>query len=128
SDLWKEVEVCVDRAMRESPELIVWGAGQLTLKLLAETSLSHAKLAAIIDSNPIHQGRTLAGARVLSPGDVGGLSQPILIATLMHQKEIVAQIKTLGLTNEVILLPENSEGGAPLDSSVEEPGRTVITD
>src|SRR5438128_9076694 len=44
ADLWKKVEVCVDHAIRHSPDLIVWGAGQLTLKLLAETNLSRAKL------------------------------------------------------------------------------------
>jgi SAM-dependent methyltransferase len=96
----------IAEAMRYSDELIVWGAGQLTLKLLAETCLAKAKVTAFIDSNPIHQGRRLAGAPILAPTAIAGTRQPILIGTTLHHREIVAQIERLGLTNPIVLLPE----------------------
>jgi hypothetical protein len=112
SALWSQIDCRIGEALRGSPELIVWGTGQLTLKLLAETQLSQAKITAFVDSNPIHQGRQLRGAPILSPGGIRGYSQPILIGTLLHHTQILAQIEEMGLNNPVILLPEASPLGA----------------
>jgi SAM-dependent methyltransferase len=98
------IDKCIRNALGE--ELIVWGAGQLTLKLLAETSLAKAKIVAFVDSNPIHHGRRLAGAPILAPGEMREYGQPILIGTTLHHREILAQIERLGLKNRTILLPE----------------------
>ena len=106
SALLGKIDACIGRAMESSPELIVWGAGQLTLKLLAGTRLSRANVVAFVDSNPIHQGRRLAGTPIPAPGAVRAFGQPILIRTLLHQKQIQEQILGLGLTNSVFLLPE----------------------
>lgn len=86
--------------------MIVWGVGQLTLKLLAQTCLAEAKVTAFVDSNPIHQGRRLAGAPILAPTALAGLRQRILIGTTLHHRAIMAQIEKLGLTNPIVLLPE----------------------
>jgi len=112
SALWEQIDCRIGEALRDSPELIVWGTGQLTLKLLAETQLSQGKVAAFVDSNPIHQGRQLCGAPILAPSDIRGYSQPILIGTLLHHTQILAQIKEMGLSNPVILLPEAGPLGA----------------
>lgn len=93
-------------ALRESDEVIVWGTGQLTLKLLADTCLSRARIVAFVDSNPIHQGKRLAGVPVLAPGSLGGLDQPIVIGTTLHHREIATAIERLKLPNRVIVLPE----------------------
>jgi len=107
SALLHEIDCRIGEALRDSPELIVWGTGQLTLKLLADTQLSDAKVAAFVDSNPIHQGRQLRGAPILAPGALRGYTQPILIGTLLHHRQILAQIEAMGLPNRVILLPES---------------------
>jgi len=96
----------IDQALAESPELVIWGAGQLTLKLLAETRLSEARIAAVVDSNPIHHCKRLAGAEIVPPAALRAYPQPILIGTLLHHQAIQAQIAALGLPNRLILLPE----------------------
>ena len=106
SVLLREIDDRIGEALRGSAEMIVWGAGQLTLKLLAETQLAHAKVAAFVDSNPIHQGRQLRGVPILPPGALLEYTQPILIGTLLHHRQILAQIEAMGLRNRVILLPE----------------------
>ena len=63
----RRIDHFLTETFRTSPELLVWGVGQLTLKLLAETELRHAKVVAFVDSNPIHQGRRLAGIPILPP-------------------------------------------------------------
>ena len=113
SVLLKTIDTRIREALSTSPVLIVWGTGQLTLKLLAETCLSQAKVAAFVDSNPIHQGRRLAGAPILAPSAIREYKQPILIGTMLHHREILSQIEKLGLENRIILLPE----GGPKDST-----------
>ncbi|HJT87179.1 MAG TPA: class I SAM-dependent methyltransferase [Bryobacteraceae bacterium] len=104
--LLREIDSRIAEAVDGSPELLVWGAGQLTLKLLSDSSLARARVAAFIDSNPIHQGRRLAGAPILAPQELAAYSQPILVGTLLHHKQILAQIRALRLSNRIILLPE----------------------
>jgi 2-polyprenyl-3-methyl-5-hydroxy-6-metoxy-1,4-benzoquinol methylase len=106
SALLKSIDDCIREAFQQSDELVVWGTGQLTLKLLAETSLSTGRVAAFVDSNPIHHGRRLAGAPIVAPAALGGYTQPILIGTTLHHREIVKQIEGLGLKNRIVLLPE----------------------
>lgn len=84
--------------------LIVWCAGQLTLKLLAETSLGRADIVAFVDNNPINHQKNLHGKPILPPAKISQLDEPILIATLLHHQSIAKQIRDMGLTNEIILL------------------------
>jgi ubiquinone/menaquinone biosynthesis C-methylase UbiE len=104
--LLKTIDDRIREALASSRGLIVWGTGQLTLKLLAETCLAGANIAAFVDSNPIHQGRRLAGAPILAPPAIREYKQPILIGTMLHHREILSQIEKLGLENRIILLPE----------------------
>jgi hypothetical protein len=106
SALLAAIDDRIAAALAESGEVIVWGTGQLTLKLLADTCLSKAKVVAFVDSNPIHQGRLLAGVRVLAPGSLAGFDQPIIVGTTLHHREIAAAIERLELRNRVVLLPE----------------------
>ena len=104
--LMRRIEESIAAALAESDEVVVWGAGQLALKLLAETSLGRARIAAFVDSNPVHQRKQLAGAPIVAPAEAHAYMQPILVATMLHHREISEQIQMLGLQNPVVLLPE----------------------
>ncbi len=85
--------------------LLVWGVGQLTMKLLAETSLGEMPIAAFIDANPIHHGKRLRGLPILAPRELRDRTTPILLATLLHQKDITEIIRDqLKLPNPIIAL------------------------
>lgn len=86
--------------------LIVWGTGQLTLKLLAETELGSSTIAAFVDGNPVHHGKKLRGVTILSPEDVGKLpAHPIVIGTTLHHRAIRERIRgPLALNNEIVTL------------------------
>jgi SAM-dependent methyltransferase len=88
--------------------VILWGAGQFAMKLLALPSLAQIQVSAVVDNNPILRGKTLAGAPILGPQEIADTSEPIIIATLLHAEEISAQIRRLGLTNRVLSLAQNS--------------------
>ncbi|MBC2593027.1 class I SAM-dependent methyltransferase [Ruficoccus amylovorans] len=86
--------------------VIVWGTGQLTLKLLAETRLGQAEIAAFVDSNPCNQGKELQGIAILPPAALRDMpAHPIIIGTMLHNKVIREQItQELQLANPVIEL------------------------
>jgi len=104
--------------LANTPRVILWGAGQLAMKLLALPCLAQTEVRALVDNNPILRGKTLAGAPIIGPGGIGpqemgprniaATREPIIIATLLHADEISAQIRRLGLSNPVISLPHNS--------------------
>ena len=92
--------------LENSVDVIVWGTGQLAMKLLAETSLAKANIVAFVDGNPINQGNIIAGVAVLAPHQIQAraMRQPIVITSTISQDAICNVIKTMNLPNSVILL------------------------
>jgi hypothetical protein len=86
--------------------VLVWGAGQLTLKLLAETRLATADIVAFTDGNPVYHGKTLRGRPIISPHRVKELPPlPIILGTLLHHAAIEQRIRgELCLSNPVVTL------------------------
>jgi hypothetical protein len=94
--------------------VIVWGAGQLAMKLLALPCLERTRIRALVDNNPVLRGKTLAGALILAPSALAASREPIVIATLLYADEIAVQIRRLGLTNPILsLLPRTIDEVRP---------------
>jgi SAM-dependent methyltransferase len=86
--------------------VIVWGVGQLTLKLLVETTLSSADIVAFTDGNPLHHGKTLHSRPILAPEALRTLPpHPIVIGSMLHHAAIADRIKhELALPNPLVTL------------------------
>jgi len=86
--------------------VIVWGTGQLTLKLLAETRLAQASITAFVDGNPINHGKTLRGTKILPPDALKQLpGHPIVIGSMLHHGAITEKIRgSLRLANRIVEL------------------------
>jgi len=100
----EEIDAHLQRVLAQTPEVLVWGTGQLLMKLLAETALSNARIVAFVDSNPINQGKSLRGIPVLAPSQVKPSTHPIIVASILHHGAIIENIRQLGLPNPVIAL------------------------
>ena len=100
----KEIDTRITTALTQNKRIIVWGTGQLVMKLLVETTLADAEIIAFVDNNPINQGKTLRGVRIVAPDQLGYYSEPILISSTLHQQAIVQQISEMGIKNRLILL------------------------
>jgi hypothetical protein len=74
------------------------------MKLLGETCLAQARIAAFVDGNPINHGKLLKGIPVLSPAQVNGSKSPIIVASIIQGQAIAKAIQQLNLPNPVILL------------------------
>jgi 2-polyprenyl-3-methyl-5-hydroxy-6-metoxy-1,4-benzoquinol methylase len=96
----------LETQLSNQPRIMLWGAGQLAMKLLALPCFRSTKICALVDSNPILRGKRFGRAPVLGPQEIAGTSEPIVIGTLLHTGEIVSQIRRVGLRNPVFeLLP-----------------------
>ncbi len=86
--------------------VIVWGTGQLTFKLIAETPLGQANIAAWVDGNPINQGKIFRGLPVLAPEALRDLPpHPIIVGSLVNHEAIIERIRRdLHLPNPIITL------------------------
>jgi 2-polyprenyl-3-methyl-5-hydroxy-6-metoxy-1,4-benzoquinol methylase len=99
--------------LRRFKTVILWGAGQLAMKVLALPCLETTAIRAIVDSNPILRGKKFRRSPVVAPYEIAGTSETIVITSLLHANEIAAQIRQLGLSNPVVpLLPtsQSAEG------------------
>lgn len=93
--------------------VLVWGAGTHTQRLLAEGRLSGVTIVAFVDSNPHLQGSTVAGRPIIPPVEVCNYGEPVLISSMISQRDIELQIReTLRLPNEIITMYEPSATGA----------------
>ncbi len=104
--MMNDIDARIGSLLARSSSIIVWGTGQLAMKLLAETSLSGANIVAFVDNNPINQGKILKGIPIVSPDELMNLSAPILITTLLHHKAIAEQIRSMKIKNEIVFLSE----------------------
>jgi 2-polyprenyl-3-methyl-5-hydroxy-6-metoxy-1,4-benzoquinol methylase len=125
TELREDIEIYIERSreildaidarlrsvLERSPEVVVWGTGQLAMKLLAESALGDAKIVAFIDGNRINQGQRLQGAPILAPDEARNYPQPIVVTTTIHQDAIARTVtEEMGLTNELVLLRDALAG------------------
>lgn len=103
-ELMRQIDGRIARVLVESDEVIVWGTGQLAMKLLGETCLGRARIAAFVDGNPINQGKVLLGSPILAPSQVPGSSTPIIVTSIIQARAIANAIAQLDLPNPVVLL------------------------
>jgi hypothetical protein len=81
---------------------VVWGVGQLTLKLLAETCLGQADVQYFAEGNAVHWGKQLQSTPIVSPSQLDELFQskpelraaPIVIGSTIHQDAIIARVQS----------------------------------
>ena len=102
--LLARIDANIRRLLNKYSELILWGTGQLTMKLLEDTCLRTAKISAFVDGNPINQGRILHGAKVIPSSEITARDTPILVCSLINEDSILETIRDLNLPNPVATL------------------------
>jgi 2-polyprenyl-3-methyl-5-hydroxy-6-metoxy-1,4-benzoquinol methylase len=107
--MMSEINVRLEEALGRAREVVIWGTGQLAMKLVGCAPLARRRIVACVDTNPIHHGKTLHGAPIVAPEDLGSMSCPIVITSLLHQAPIARKIQSMGLHNEIVILREFPE-------------------
>jgi|SRR6516164_9424625 len=99
------IRAVIEQSLRPGERMIVWGVGTLALRLIATGGLDPANISLFVDSNPKYQQQQLRGIPIVSPANISGRPEPILISSCSSQDSIRKQIRHgLGLKNPLILL------------------------
>jgi len=102
--LMARIDANIRKLITEYPEIIVWGTGQLTMKLLADTCLRDARITAFVDGNPINQGKSLHGSKIIAGSEINARTTPILVCSLINADSILETIRDLKIPNGVFTL------------------------
>jgi SAM-dependent methyltransferase len=87
--------------------IMLWGAGNVAMRLLARTCLADASIVALIDASPQKQGLHFAGVPVIAPADAVASTGPVVVASMYHDVEIAAVARErLGAEREIVLLTD----------------------
>jgi SAM-dependent methyltransferase len=86
------ISAAIDALVEGREELVVWGAGALTARLLVDTRLAQARIVAFVDSDSALHGRTLAGRPVLPPESLRGGLGTVLVASVRWESEILSAL------------------------------------
>jgi SAM-dependent methyltransferase len=108
ADLMRRIDTHLQAALMGARRVIVWGTGELTAKLLADTVLAEADIEQFVDSNPVNQGRALQGRPIVAPHALRSGVEPIVVSSILHAPAITRTIRELGLANPVVTLPAHT--------------------
>jgi FlaA1/EpsC-like NDP-sugar epimerase len=100
-------EIPVDR------DVAIWGAGQLTMKLLRDTVLAERRVVAIVDGSPQRQGLHLDGLPVVGPDALRARPDvPVVIGSFHSERSIVRMMRErYELRNRAVLLYRTPSAG-----------------
>lgn len=78
----------IKKLVKSKEEIVIWGLGSLTSRLLATTELKKANIKFFVDSNINQQGKTINKLPVKSPEVLKKQKITVLVSTYIYGKEI----------------------------------------
>lgn len=96
----------IDRLAEQKDALMIWGAGQYAVRLLATSRLGECNIVSFIDKDRRKQGTMLGATPVRSPEALRGHHGPIVVCSALHSDEISSEIRGMGLDNEIVVLKD----------------------
>ena len=94
------------KILKREKSLAIYGAGNFTQRILANTSLADAKITCFIDGDPNKQGKKLGGIRIYGPDQIAKLplETPIVISSAVYADEICEKLIKMKIKNKIVLL------------------------
>ena len=111
-ELMALLRTSLSKTFEQFPKVLIWGTGQLTLKLLLEPVFQKIEIVAFVDSSPVQRGRSIMGKLILSPDQLDNYPFPILISSLVNEDSILETIRSLRLSHPVYTLKGGHSGGS----------------
>ncbi len=102
----KKVLGTIDELLKIKKKIVIWGAGNYTMRLLDNSPLANCDIEAFIDKDPKKQGLKINGKPVLSTDIIGKLSPDtvIVICSAVYADEITAELKGMKVKNRIVTL------------------------
>jgi SAM-dependent methyltransferase len=100
-----EIEAQLSAQLQAGDPVVVWGAGELLLKLIANSVLGRCSIRAIVDASPSKQGRQIHGVTITAPSALEPGSMPIVVTSLVHRDSILAALRArFGQAQKIVTL------------------------
>lgn len=102
------IDKLINQLVETQEEIVVWGAGNFSSRLLATSELGKCNIVFFVDNDKHKQGSSLGCRMVYAPSVIKKMAADatILIVAAVFQEEIIAEARNLGLNNKVIILNE----------------------
>lgn len=100
------VKRAVDKLRRGNKKILIWGAGNFTMRLLDNTGLAQCDIIGFVDKDPKKQHRKILGKTVYGTDYVKRLSSDtvIVICSAVFSEQILNELKAMKVKNEVVVL------------------------
>jgi SAM-dependent methyltransferase len=102
----KSASAIIDKLVQSQEEVIVWGVGNYTNRLLANSNLNKCNIIGFVDKDKHKQGGILCGKPVVAPEAILGMPKrsTILVVAAVFYNEILADIENMGIGNKMVVL------------------------
>ena len=100
------VHLLINKLAESGEEIVIWGAGNYTNRLMAESNLSKCNIVMLVDNDKHKQSGSINGRPICSPNELLNMKNnpTIIIAAAIFHNEIIGEIKRMGLPNKTIVL------------------------
>lgn len=90
--------------IRSNHEVVIWGAGNFTKRLLGQNILNQCNIKFFVDKDEVKQRGTINDIHILPPEALKGFNGTIIVASALFSHEIVQEIRQMHLRNDIIIL------------------------
>ena len=106
AELMAHMSDALSHETRADEGVAVWGAGQLTMKLLRDSVLARRRIVAIVDGSPQRQGLHIDGVPIVGPEALHAWPDvPVVVGSIHSEDSIVRMMREqYQLPNRVVLL------------------------
>jgi FlaA1/EpsC-like NDP-sugar epimerase len=103
---WKKVQVNkeIERMVSSREEVVVYGAGNYTYSMLADTILKNCNIIAFVDGNPNKQGVHLMGLPVYNPTFLLDFTGTVIVSVAYEPQSIIQHMSKMGLKNKTYVI------------------------
>jgi SAM-dependent methyltransferase len=102
----KASKLIIDELIKNNEEIVIWGAGNFTMRLLDNSNLSKCNIIGFIDKDPKKQGMKIFKKTVHNINFVKNLSSltTIVVCSAVFSEQILAELKKMKIKNKVAVL------------------------
>lgn len=101
----KEIQEKINLIIQKGKDVIVWGTGAFTMNLLTTTNLGKCNIKCFVDNNSSKIDKMFFDKTIKAPNVLyknQNADAIIIVCSMLHSNNIIEQITSMGLKNEVL--------------------------
>lgn len=99
-----ENDKIIQKLVENQDPIIIWGVGQYTMRLLANSALSKCNIKGFIDSDSNKQGKKILNHHIFHPDFLENKNISVVICSALHYSEIIKRIEKMNAQIKVFIM------------------------